>query len=87
MRREAKGHGTAKLIEGLFPTGGTVALVEDVVTTGGSVLRALAVARGEGVKVARILCVVDREQGGAEAMAEQQVDYRALFKVSELLGG
>ena len=87
VRREAKGHGTAKLIEGLFPTGGTVALVEDVVTTGGSVLRALAVARGEGVKVARIICVVDREQGGAEAMAEQQVDYRALFKVSELLGG
>ena len=85
VRKEAKGHGTAKLIEGHFPAGGRVALVEDVVTTGGSVLRALAVARGEGAEVARVVCVVDREQGGAEAFAEQGVDFRALFTASDLL--
>jgi orotate phosphoribosyltransferase len=85
VRKEAKGHGTAKLIEGHFPDGATVALVEDVVTTGGSVLRALAVARGEGAKVPRLVCVVDREQGGEEACAEHQVEFRPLFRVSELL--
>jgi orotate phosphoribosyltransferase len=85
VRKEPKGHGTAKLIEGLFPTDKPVALIEDVVTTGSSVLRALAVARGEGATVSRVLCVVDREQGGAEAFAEQAVDFRALFQVSELL--
>jgi len=85
IRKEAKGHGTAKLIEGLFPTSGAVGLVEDVVTTGGSLLRALAVARGEGATVNRVVTVVDREQGGAEAFAKQKVEFRALFKVSELL--
>lgn len=85
VRKEPKGHGTAKLIEGHFPVGKPVALVEDVVTTGSSVLRALAVARGEGATVSRLLCVVDREQGGTEAFAEQGVDFRALFRVSELL--
>ena len=87
IRKEAKGHGTAKLIEGHFTTEKPVALVEDVVTTGGSVLRALAVARGEGAKVPRMVCVVDREQGGETAFADQQVEFRALFRVSELLDG
>jgi len=86
VRKEAKGHGTAKLIEGHFPTDGEVALVEDVVTTGDSVLRALAVARGEGATVRRIVAVVDREQGGEEAFAKHQVEFRALYRVSELLG-
>jgi orotate phosphoribosyltransferase len=86
VRKEPKGHGTAKLIEGHFPGEGTVALIEDVVTTGASVLRALAVARGEGATVPRLVCVVDREQGGAEAFAEHDIEFRALFKVSELLG-
>jgi orotate phosphoribosyltransferase len=86
IRKEAKGHGTAKLIEGHFPAGGEVALVEDVVTTGDSVLRALAVARGEGAVVRRIVAVVDRELGGEAAFAKHDVEFRALFKVSELLG-
>jgi orotate phosphoribosyltransferase len=85
VRKEAKGHGTAKLIEGHFPVGKQVALVEDVVTTGSSVLRALAVARGEGAAVKRVVAVVDRNQGGPEAFAEQNVDYRPLFTVDELL--
>lgn len=86
VRKEPKGHGTAKLIEGHFDPKGTVALVEDVVTTGSSVLRALAVARGEGATVPRLVCVVDREQGGAEEFAKHDVEFRSLFKVSELLG-
>lgn len=86
VRKDAKGHGTARLIEGHFPTGGTVGLIEDVVTTGDSVLRAVAVARGEGAKVARVVTVVDREQGGGEAFQKAGVDFRSLFRVSELLG-
>jgi orotate phosphoribosyltransferase len=85
VRREPKGHGTAKLIEGNFPAGGTVALIEDVVTTGASVLRALAVARGEGATVPRVVAVVDREEGGQAAFQEEGVELRSLFKVSELL--
>jgi orotate phosphoribosyltransferase len=85
VRKEPKGHGTAKLIEGNFPVGKTVALIEDVVTTGASVLRALAVARGEGATVARVVAVVDREEGGEAAFADQGVELRSLFKVSELL--
>jgi orotate phosphoribosyltransferase len=86
IRREPKGHGTAKLIEGNFPAGGTVALIEDVVTTGASVLRAIAVARGEGAQVPRVVAVVDREEGGETAFGEEGVELRSLFKVSELLG-
>lgn len=85
IRKEAKGHGTAKLIEGHFPAQGKVALVEDVVTSGGSVLRALAVARGEGAEVLRVVTVVDRESGGPEAMAKESAEFTALYKVSELL--
>jgi orotate phosphoribosyltransferase len=85
VRREPKGHGTAKLIEGNFPANGTVALIEDVVTTGASVLRALAVARGEGSRIPRVVAVVDREEGGEAAFAEEGVELRSLFKVSELL--
>jgi orotate phosphoribosyltransferase len=85
VRKDAKGHGTAKLIEGHFPKDRSVALIEDVVTTGSSVLRALAVVQGEGATVPRMVCVVDREQGGAEAFAEQKVEFRALFRVSDLL--
>jgi len=85
VRREPKGHGTAKLLEGHFAPGSQVALIEDVVTTGSSLLRALAVVRGEGAIVPRVVSVVDREQGGAEAFAENQVEYRWLFKASELM--
>ena len=85
VRKEAKGHGTAKLIEGHFPPQGNVALVEDVVTTGTSVLRALAVARGEGAHVLRVVSVVDRQQGGPDAMRQSNVDYHSLFQVEELL--
>ena len=49
-------------------------------------MRALAVTRGEGARVERLVCVVDREQGGAEAFAELGVEFRSLFRVSELLG-
>jgi orotate phosphoribosyltransferase len=64
VRKEAKGHGTGRMIEGCFSSGDEVVIVEDVITTGGSALRAIeAVALAGGV-VLGVLAVVDREEGG-----------------------
>lgn len=71
VRKERKDHGTTKRIEGdkALRQGMRVALLEDVVTTGGSSLKALEVLREAGCAVAGIVAVVDRLEGGAEAIA------------------
>ncbi len=81
VRKEPKGHGTRQLIEGPFPTepGAPVVIVEDVITTGASVLKAARAAEDEGAKVARVVLVIDREEGGAETIRQQGYDVRALF--------
>lgn len=81
VRKEPKGHGTQQLIEGPFPKqpGSPVVIVEDVITTGASVLKAARAAEGEGAKVARVVLIVDREEGGAESLRQQGYDVRALF--------
>ncbi len=68
VRKEAKAHGTGRLIEGPFRAGDRVAVVEDVITTGGSALRAVEAVRAAGGEVAGVLAVVDREEGGREAI-------------------
>jgi orotate phosphoribosyltransferase len=85
VRKEAKGHGTGRLIEGNFPEGRKVALVEDVVTAGGSVLSAVDAVAAAGSQVTRILAVVDRGAGGREALEARGISFTALFSVSELL--
>ncbi|MDD3641897.1 MAG: orotate phosphoribosyltransferase [Candidatus Krumholzibacteria bacterium] len=85
IRKEAKGHGTGRLVEGDLREGMRVVVVEDVATTGGSLLRAAeAVAAGGGV-VAGIHVLVDREEGAAENIAAAGYPFDSLFKVSELL--
>src|SRR5690606_32547730 len=69
VRKEKKAHGLGRQIEGGFSPGQTVALVEDTTTTGGSTLDALSIVEAEGGKVARVLCLVDRGEGAAEAFA------------------
>lgn len=72
VRKERKDHGTAKMVEGdkaLFP-GVRVALLEDVITTGGSSLKAVRVLENAGAKVVGIIALVDRLEGGAEAIRE-----------------
>ena len=64
VRKEAKGHGTKRRIEGNFRGGMAVVIVEDVITTGGSALDAIAAVREAGGRVLGVLAVVDREQGG-----------------------
>lgn len=68
VRKETKAHGTGKLIEGPFESGDSVAIVEDVITTGSSALRAVDAVRSAGGIVAGVLALVDREEGGREAL-------------------
>jgi orotate phosphoribosyltransferase len=84
VRKQAKQHGLAKRIEGGFAPGQTVALLEDTVTTGGSTIEALDTVEAEGGKVARVLCVVDRGEGAAEAFGIRGIELEALFGRADL---
>lgn len=85
VRKEAKVHGTGKLIEGAFQPGWSIVVVEDVITTGDSALRAIAAVRAAGGSVLGVLAVVDREEGGAERIAAEGVTALSLANVSSLL--
>jgi orotate phosphoribosyltransferase len=71
VRKEPKAHGTGRLIEGPFKPGDSVVVIEDTVTTGNSALRAIAAVRESGGSVAGVLALVDREEGGREALEAQ----------------
>jgi len=85
VRGETKEYGTAKRIEGPFETGELVCLIEDVVTSGGALAEAVSAVRDEGLVVRNAVCVVDREEGGSDALARLGVRLRPLFCASELL--
>ena len=85
VRKEAKAHGTGRLIEGPFRSGDRVAIVEDVITTGGSALRAIDAVRAAGGEVAGVLAVVDREEGGREAIAAAGVPVIALVRAADIV--
>lgn len=84
VRKEAKQHGLGKRIEGAFRAGQTVALVEDTMTTGGSTLEALDAVEAAGGKVARVLCIVDRGEGAADAFAQRGLALEALYGRADL---
>jgi len=84
VRKEAKKHGMGRQLEGGFEPGQTVALVEDTTTTGGSTLEAVDIVEAAGGKVARVLCLVDRGEGAAEAFAERGIELEALFTRADL---
>jgi orotate phosphoribosyltransferase len=84
VRKEAKKHGLGKRIEGAFAAGQTVALVEDTMTTGGSTLEALDAVLAAGAKVARVLCIVDRGEGAADAFAARGLELESLFTRRDL---
>jgi orotate phosphoribosyltransferase len=85
VRGEAKEYGTAKRIEGVYDEGECVCLVEDVVTSGGALLEAVEAVREAGLVVNTAICVVDREEGGADALARHAIRLRPLFRAGELL--
>lgn len=85
VRKEAKGHGTKKMVEGNLTEGMKVLILEDVVTTGGSLLKAASAITEMGGEIAGIHVLVDREEGASEAIAEAGYTFSSLFRVSELL--
>ncbi len=85
VRKEPKGHGAGKQIEGNFKSGDTVIVVDDVITTGGSTIKAIEAIEREGGKVAFALVLVDREEGGRQAIEARGVHVVSLFTRSSLL--
>jgi orotate phosphoribosyltransferase len=85
VRKEAKTHGTGRLVEGPFREGDRVAVLEDVITTGGSALRAVDAIRAAGGVVAGVLALVDREEGGREALESAGLPVLALARASDIV--
>ena len=85
VRKEAKGHGRGKQIEGNFAEGMRVVVVDDVITTGGSTLKAIDAIEAAGGKVVLAVVMVDREEGGRDAIEKRGIPVEALFGKSELL--
>jgi len=85
VRKEPKGHGTQQWVEGRkgIPDGSRVCVVEDVVTTGGSTLRAVERCRAEGLDVRGVVALVDRQEGGREAVEAAGMKLRSLFLRSD----
>ncbi len=87
VRKEPKGHGTGQWIEGrkTIPDGSRVIVLEDVVTTGGSALKAIERCRAERLEVVACLALVDRLEGGREAIEASGVPLRPLFTRKDFL--
>ena len=85
VRKEAKTHGTGRLIEGPFRAGDRVAIIEDVITTGGSALKAITAVQTAGGIVAGVLAVVDRQEGGREAIEAIGIPVIALTTADEIV--
>lgn len=86
VRKEAKDHGRGKRIEGNFEPGQQVIVVDDVITTGGSTIKAIDAIEAEGGKVVAALVLVDREEGGREAIEARGVPVYPLFTRKSIFG-
>jgi len=84
VRKEPKGYGTSKQIEGRFEPGERVTVIEDVVTTGGDSLRSAQVLRDAGVEVIHLVVVLDRGEGGEENIIGAGIPYSPLFRIADL---
>lgn len=86
VRKEPKDHGRGKRIEGNFNAGEQVIVVDDVITTGGSTIKAIDAIEAEGGKVVAALVLVDREEGGREAIEGRGVPVYALYTRRSIFG-
>ena len=84
VRKESKQHGTGRQVEGPVASGMTAVIVEDVVTSGGSALKAVDAARAFGLQVEKILAVVDRQEGGREAIKAAGLRLETLVTAADL---
>ena len=84
IRKEPKGYGTASQIEGPLPVKGSkITVLEDVVTTGGSSIKAVKVLRDQGYIVERVVAIVDRQEGGEDAMMDEGLELHSLFTIKD----
>jgi orotate phosphoribosyltransferase len=79
VRKEAKAHGTGQGIEGPLAPGSKVAIVDDTCTTGGSLFQAIEAAEAVGCTVVKVIALLDRREGGTEALASRGYDFTALL--------
>jgi orotate phosphoribosyltransferase len=86
VRKRAKEYGTSNRIEGAYEREDCVCLVEDVVTSGGALLESVDALREAGLVVHTAVCVVDREEGGVDALSRRAVRLRSLFRAGEIVG-
>ncbi|NEQ50078.1 MAG: orotate phosphoribosyltransferase [Leptolyngbya sp. SIO3F4] len=85
VRKEAKGHGTQAYIEGpTLPEQSKIVILEDVVTTGQSAMKAIVRLREAGYTVNQVVSLVDRQQGGSEYYAQANIDFHAVYTISEI---
>jgi orotate phosphoribosyltransferase len=84
VRKAAKAYGTARLVEGAEIAGRSVLVVEDVVTSGGQIAISTRQMRGLGARIEHAICVIDRGEGGAEALAADGIALRALLTREDL---
>jgi orotate phosphoribosyltransferase len=84
VRKNAKTYGTCRYVEGAALEGKTFVLVEDVVSSGGALLDALSKLKADGMRPTAALCVIDRETGGEEALALQELPLFSLFTFTQL---
>ncbi|MGA3209468.1 MAG: orotate phosphoribosyltransferase [Syntrophales bacterium] len=85
VRKDAKNHGTRSSIEGNMSPGERVAILDDVITTGGSTITAIEIAREAGLKVDRVIALVDREEGGRENIKKYIDRIDAVLTRSEIM--
>ncbi len=83
VRKEAKGHGTERYIEGPVKPGDRVAIVEDVVTTGGSSLQAIERCEQFGLVVTRVIAIIDRMEGGRQAFESRGYPFESLLTIRD----
>ena len=86
VRKAAKTYGTSRLSEGACVSGKKVLVIEDVVTSGGQIVLSSGELRQRGAIIQHSLCVIDREEGGAEALAQSSITLLSLFKKSHFAG-
>ncbi len=85
IRKEEKAHGTRRMIEGNFKSGMRVALFDDVITSGGSIIKGIRQVEAEGGQVEVVMAVLDREEGGREAIEASGCPFRPIFTKRDLL--
>jgi orotate phosphoribosyltransferase len=83
VRKEAKGHGGKRAIEGPLRAGMRVAVVDDACTTGGNLLHAIEAVESEGCQVVKVIAILDRREGGSDEIKRRGYDFIALLEANE----